>query len=87
MKTNSEIRAICEALWMPISSWNLSRDQLLRLAYTPGNGDGDVVYTSPTGSCMTRHMCHSLLDSFSSFSHGFQVAYRHLETEHAETPI
>jgi transcriptional regulator with XRE-family HTH domain len=81
MKTDNEIRKICEALWIPISSWNLSYDQLVRLAYTPGNDSGDVVYTSPTGSCMTRHMCHNLIKDFSTFSHGFVVAYRYLETE------
>jgi len=87
MKTNDEIRKICEALWMPISSWNLSYDQLVQLSYaTEDKTDGDVVYTSPTGSCMTRHMCHNLINNFTAFSHGFQVACRYLETEQRKEP-
>jgi len=47
-----------DAWFRKVSSWGLNYDQLVQASFTtPGNDPGDVVYTSPSGSAMTRHMC------------------------------
>jgi hypothetical protein len=47
-----------EAWFLKFSSWGLTHEQLVRASFcTPGSDTGDVVYTSPSGNVMTRHIC------------------------------
>jgi hypothetical protein len=58
------------------NSWDLSHSDLLRCAYVPGTDEGDVVYTSPKGHCMTRFMCRSWIDFYSAASAGWNAALK-----------
>lgn len=90
--TEGEIRQKCEEIWVKGNSWNLTYDDLIRLSYVHGNlGDGringfdnkdsDTVYVSPNGHEMTRAMCSHWMNDWCSYSHGFCVAWRYLESQ------
>jgi hypothetical protein len=56
------------------NTWGLGHDDLLRLAFTPGVGAGDTVWTSPTGREMTRHVCSRWIDFYGAAQAGWNAA-------------
>jgi hypothetical protein len=83
--------------WVRSNTWNLTRDDFIRLSYFHGcmedgsDGSGpvngsndrphDVVYMNETGGCLTRSMVSSWLSDFSSFMRGYLTALAPLEAE------
>ncbi len=78
--------------WVRLNSWNLTRDDFIRLSYFHGcledgsdgsgpvNGSndklGDVVYIHPNGGVLTRFMVSNWLSDFNSFTHGYKRALK-----------
>lgn len=90
--TDDELYKMADEEWTKANTWNLSRDDLIRISYFHGcmeqgsdgkgpiNGSedrpGDVVYVSPHGSSMTRHTCSFLFAKSGPFMSGFVRGYR-----------
>lgn len=80
--------------WVLTNSWNLTRDDFIRLSYYHGcmedgsdglgpvNGSNDkpydVVYRIEGGGCLTRNMVSDWLTDYCSFAHGYKTAVRDL---------
>lgn len=78
--------------WVKTNSWNLTRDDFIRLSYYHGNmedgsdGSGpingsndkpyDVVYMTEERSCLTRNMVSEWLGDYNSFMHGYKICAR-----------
>lgn len=90
--TDDELYKLCKEVWKSKTSWGLSIDEFRSLTFSSKDGDGkerlkgdttrlpgDIVYVSPTGGKMTRHMCDNWLADFGPFHHGFVTAWRMLE--------
>jgi hypothetical protein len=60
--------------FLKFSSWGLSHQQLLTCAFVPGSDPGDDVYTSPSGSVMTRHMCSNWINFYGAAQAGWNAA-------------
>jgi hypothetical protein len=60
--------------FLKFSSWGLSHQQLLTCAFAPGSDPGDDVYTSPSGSVMTRHMCSNWINFYGAAQAGWNAA-------------
>lgn len=56
------------------NTWGLSKDELIQCSQTPGNGPGDAVFTSESGSVMTRSICERWLAFHSAASAGWNAA-------------
>lgn len=57
------------------SSWGLTYDQLVACSFTaPGASPGDTVYTSPSGSVMTRHICSHWINFYGAAQMGWTAA-------------
>lgn len=82
--------------WMARNTWNLSRDDFIRLSYFHGDMEegedgsnrhasdkpGDLVYVSENGSEMSRSTCSYWLNDYSSFVHGYSTCYKeHVKTQ------
>lgn len=65
-----------EEWFLEFSTWGLTHKQLISCAYTPGEDSGDIVYTSPTGSVMTRYMCSHWLSFYSAAQAGWNARER-----------
>jgi hypothetical protein len=63
------------------NSWDLSYQDLLRCAYTPGNRDGDTVYTSPSGHELTRYMCSNWITFYGAAKTGWNAREKLLNTK------
>jgi hypothetical protein len=90
--TRTGVEKLAHDSWVKTNSWNLSRDDFIRLSYFngnledgsdgtgPANGGGnlssDCVYQAPEGSWLTRSMVTSWLDDWSSFYHGYGRAMK-----------
>lgn len=85
--TDDEIYAECEKVWKIKNTWGLSYADLIRCSYSNGAGGKgcvngfddrpeDTVYTSPSGSEMSRATCSRWIDDWLSFSHGFITAWK-----------
>lgn len=60
--------------FLEVSKWGLSYDQLVTCSIsTPGNDPGDTLYTSPSGSVMTRHMCSHWINFYGAASMGWNA--------------
>lgn len=71
------------------TSWGLSYDDFIRLSYTPGTDEGDVVFTTDNGHCLTRFMCNRWIETNGSARSGWIAARRAypsntLSTEHGQ---
>lgn len=65
--------AAFEAWFLKVSSWGLSHEELVNASIrTPGNDPGDVVYTSPSGSAMTRHICSHWINFYGAAKFGWK---------------
>jgi hypothetical protein len=60
--------------FLKFSSWGLSHQQLLTCAFAPGSDPGDDVYTSPSGSVMTRHICSHWINFYGAAQAGWNAA-------------
>lgn len=92
--TEDEIKQLALDDWKASNTWNLSRDDFIRLSYFHGcmergsDGKGpingsedrpeDVVYIAPNGSVLTRSMVSYWFNDSNSFIHGYQVACRRM---------
>jgi hypothetical protein len=75
--------------WVKTNSWNLTRDDMIRLSYfhgclengSDGTGDGgndspgDVVYFTDAGSALTRSMVSYWFTNCDSFMHGYKKCF------------
>jgi hypothetical protein len=61
--------------FLKFSSWGLNREQLVTASFTtPGRDPGDVVWTSPAGNAMTRHICSHWIDFHDAARMGWDAA-------------
>jgi hypothetical protein len=60
--------------FLKFSSWGLSHQQLLTCAFAPGSDPVDDVYTSPSGSVMTRHICSHWINFYGAAQAGWNAA-------------
>lgn len=56
------------------SSWGLGREELLQCLLKPGNDPGDVIYISPRGGEMTRHIGTKWYDFYDAALSGWNAA-------------
>jgi hypothetical protein len=84
---DERIKELAHDAWVKTNSWNLTRDEFIKLSYFHGcmdsgsdgkgpvNGSedrpGDTVYISPTGSSLSRAMVSYWLADHNSFVHGY----------------
>ena len=79
-KTNEEIHALADEAFKKYNSWDLSRDDLIRLGYK-SDVSHETVHVSPDGHEMTRAMCDFWFNTSNPYFAGFLAAYRMLENE------
>lgn len=74
--------------FLKTSSWGLTYDQLVTCSFTANGSDpGDVVYTSPSGSVMTRHMCSHWVNFYGAAQMGWNAALASsVSRPHLSTP-
>jgi hypothetical protein len=67
-------RMTLDEWFLKFNSWGLSHQQLLTCAFAPGSDPGDDVYTSPSGSVMTRHICSHWINFYGAAQAGWNAA-------------
>lgn len=81
--TDGELDQLVEQEWLKhgCSGWGLTHRQLIEASYsTDDMHEGATVYVSENGHEMSRIMCSDFIRAWSSFQHGFKVAYKALKT-------
>lgn len=75
-----------EEWFKKFSSWGLTHWELVTASLSaPGSDPGDVVYTSPTGNKMTRHICSSWINFYSAAQAGWSAREKIADGELART--
>jgi hypothetical protein len=75
-----------EGWFREFNSWGLSHDELITCASKPGDDPGDVVWTSPNGSEMTRHVCSRWIEFYGAARAGWKAASTGQEQQAASGP-
>lgn len=96
--TKQKLYDLAEAAFVAKDSWHVSTDALLKFCFQRGpdgngarngsdNSPGDTVYTSPSGSEMTRHMAERLWEYSGNYRCGWADGYEAALVSLQGTPI
>jgi hypothetical protein len=73
--TSQTVPMTFDEWFLKVSSWGLTYDQLVTCSLTTlGTDPGDTVYTSPSGSEMTRHICSHWINFYGAAQFGWKAS-------------